>query len=863
MSLTNEMYLFSRLGYSTLSHYECAKHTDGEPGKPTWGDFPADLATRFRDAMEKLERLCYAIYGSVPARWEPPYFCWNWFKRVHPRCLWGPEQWAEHWKGDHLSCIDYGYEFYELGARGESYYSTVPKPVVPSKSRSGDPMRQRLDADLRTFDRDYFPIDSVTRSGDQIGYDGRHTYDPKGFLPVTWLGIGNGLLDNFPGENVEITYTPPSGKTVLSASLFYRTGTTWNEVPMSESGGVWRAEMPTFFHNATVYWYIRAEFEGENSGETVVKYDPGGDEAPTENSAYSFVAYTHWSPYPHGLPEVWEKCKHGTDYYEFSADETIQPELINLARFVIDYIASETVYNPENMSGWECCMSAPVSFRWSGSAPWPHYVSGGKSGVLPLTGRNEDNGLPWTRLSWRGADNWWGYGSYYGPGGSWLSPLQTLHLAYEPAFSWDSCEIYWTGRSRGLQRGDVIDVVHLEEIISAVNFLVSNGIWIQRPVKWTPATPNIEFAFGFPCGKSLSYNPEVSGSEDYGYDCFQACCESCVYVGSISVYDDGYNCVPYTKPPDWATCNSTGGGPCYFVISSSSSYDRFGDWFPGWRNASQSVACGLATDPWIDFTHSVWVTWEGCFNPDPLNPYGCPGAPIGTPYCDQESGGKSYGWMGYVCGPERNPQGGDALHGNAIKKFRCTASNRNDGVWTNPSMGNYFKRAVVCGGSPMRAALGSTEIGLESVTLAMVDAPAREWAEWGGLGMTCDNYGYDIAAVAPALSCCPDWYQATPMAPYYRDMRDYHQNGFDWDDVDDAAVIWADFYDYYCSIDYAWAEIDLNLDKNGMPTLRDYECFPDPSYWDKDYGLVDDCPCATWTSTWGSGGPETGNGECV
>src|SRR5690606_8433047 len=160
------------------------------------------------------------------------------------------------------------------------------------------------------------------------------------------------------------------------------------------------------------------------------RYEPGGAAGPTPEQQYTYTAFTHWNPYPHELPELWLKCAKGTDRYAFTAEETIEPALINLARFILASIGLSHEHAPHPRPGLPlCCLRMPIRFRWSGSAPWPHYISGGKDAAthfIPL--HNRDARVPTlsagARASWRGVEHLWAGGDQnpkYGPGASWLS----------------------------------------------------------------------------------------------------------------------------------------------------------------------------------------------------------------------------------------------------------------------------------------------------------------------------------------------------------------------------------------------------------------------------------------------------------
>ena len=269
-----------------------------------------------------------------------------------------------------------------------------------------------------------------------------------------------------------------------------------------------------------------------------------------EDQQYTYKTFSHWNPYPHGLPELWSYCRmcqEGTDGYTFAGDETIQPELINLARFVLSYIGSRYNHSPKNRAQVpRCCFDMPIRFRWSGSAPWPLYVGGGKDAtahIHPLHNLDDgaDLGSALARMSWRGAGKLWPSNPEYGPGESWLPIPEQLGIerfAFKDRYS---CKVYWSGRDRGLRVGDVIEAAHLEEIIAAIDYLIDEGLWRKQPIKSRVATPTWEIG-GYRCGH---YHLVETGYPDRDPVVLgEACCYQ--IIGDV--------CVPFTVPTDWADC---------------------------------------------------------------------------------------------------------------------------------------------------------------------------------------------------------------------------------------------------------------------------------------------------------------------
>ncbi len=117
--------------------------------------------------------------------------------------------------------------------------------------------------------------------------------------------------------------------------------------------------------------------------------------------------------------------RRGTDYYQFDGSETIQSELINMARFALSWFGGDCCtgeydtcaetddrsdvfhHNPRFRGGDHglCCVPMRIKFRWSGSNVHPHYMTGGKAGPLdsrPLHNRDDQAGSQAARKTWRG-----------------------------------------------------------------------------------------------------------------------------------------------------------------------------------------------------------------------------------------------------------------------------------------------------------------------------------------------------------------------------------------------------------------------------------------------------------------------------
>jgi hypothetical protein len=768
------------------------------PGEINWED---TLGGRFAKALQRLEGLLYAVFGSRPAAYNMGGV-WrkcHWWDRLHPRCLWGPEIWKPRIIIGPEGCTEVGqcwdYAVSEYAALGNSPYG-YPTPSVPIRTRSGDPKGQ---FQTGVHDRTYFPVGSVERD-----FQDEYPYDPegRGWFGATnpgrddaasnpWLDEANGYTWK-DGDGVTFTWTKPDGiQTPNYVRLYYRTkppGGTWSgwsNVVMTGGPPTYTATRGPYQHGTEMQWYVRIQrlgIPGVDPG--YIKYDPGGNSAPAAADAYFLAWYTHFNPYGNGLPEMLDDyggvdVRHGTDFFEFDGSETVQPGLINLVRWTISALCGMTCHyddvgcdegyehpgrlhhSPRIRGGGHpyCCIPWPIRFYWSGSNVHPHYRRRGKGDQddwNPLDTRPLKNldgepnyGLQTARKSWRGIDNLYRDdpmdNPYYGGGVSWGVPPFELQLWYEPAWDYEA-RIYATFQNIGLREGDVIDPVHVEECIDAINYLIDYGVWTIDPIKTCKKQP--DSYLGRPCGLTYHYwasgpnhdpgPPWPCADEVYGkhylyesnryYPCRGGCCgptSECPSPNDYYVYDDtwqthegGYHVTHHES----GTYNP-GGQHCddFATPSWEDCWNQAGDCTPGKCRMVANKAKGCTNWPYESDCHSTEV-WEcvGCdanaTGPNcEVPPIGCgfykcgrscywwdswcgewyhctetncegwqsPGIPCSAGY-SVGSSGLSYH---FCTGPQCRP-GWDDDHGGGYKK------NRLDHVWHTSGFGGLWSKAT-------------------------------------------------------------------------------------------------------------------------------------------------------------------------
>jgi hypothetical protein len=849
---------WSTASHGEFDHVNEADHDDVYRFRPD-ALIGTDLRLRFKDALMKLEGLLYAVFGAIPD-YENQI---PWYDRENPRCQW-PQQLVEQPR-DTFGSPGYVESWQITAARGQTHGGTT-SPSVPVRSRSGDPAVQFARSPHST----YFPRGSVQRYCGSPGSTGHQVHDPASAYKA---------FPSWPdAENVTVRWTQPAGvQSVESLTLHYRIeGGGSQQVAMAETepgSGIWEATItpPADQQDRWVDWYITGRFDGAaidrhdpDTGATAPVLggrvsDPEHDRDP--NHAYTFVFFSHHNPYAGGLPELWPLCKRGTDEYRFDASEQIQPQLINLARWCLDYIGRHTQHHPRRRgSAWEhCCIHMPVHFRWSGANHPGHYLSGGKGGsdnVRPLTNSPEESfsgASESARMTWRGQDMLWKgtdwpdlYGNcQFGGDESWISPPEVVHQDLCPDLPWPANWDYCRGC--GLQPGDIIDPVHLEEIVAAVEFFLDQGVWLTMPtysMRWSPAGVG-----GLDCGRELA--EIIGGSPLFG--CYErdrinaswlCCSESNPCPGGS--WDDCQGrherCILAQGQSEWAYYID------HYAYGVFQEHCRF-----------KSLNCNATgASPVGGGSHA----FETEINSGPDHDPSIPQQDLSV---SNSRGASAIGWSAYLCGPRPylgapgegeyasgNPMWSaiDTAHGNGFSKARRQWIGGQFTLvdWTL-SFGNSFEGTtpIMCGSHPedpephpsldfyevktvywrglATGWLGETSVTPSAVQACMDSFCADSFSAWVAGGTS----GYPLSIPGMGIYQLPGWHDGDWPGSDWPADEDLLCH-WDWNDCISHGNLgcwtWGDcdvFDPYpYCLGDTAYVEINLNIDGEGRPTLRPF-----------------------------------------
>lgn len=865
-------------------------------------DFASALETtvvsEYRLALKKLEGLLYAVCGAMPKSYASGQ---QWWLSDNPRCLW-PEQSFIDRQSSVGDGDGFGEWWWQVAAVGE--YGLRSRGSSEHVASTGYFDWSRSDAVLAQYSRtrhlaEFFPGGAVTRAASADEYD-----DPTSAATVT------------------ITYTPPAAVAarVSSVTLYYKidTGSVVSAAMTSADSGVtYTATIAAQDHYAVVQYYVRVVTNDETP---LTIYDPYGsasDSAPTmpgipddtagetlppgnghhdqvAGSSYYYRVFDHAAPYQYGLPElIWEdytgeksaSLKRCTGTWRFNQLSDITVDQINVARFALDWIGAHFNHSPRMRSdGWaECCFDRPIVFRWSGSQrPWL-YQGGGKGGtddVRPLTNRpgEETGGSHAARTTWRGVGGLdadvqsiyarpWAYGAHQ----SWLSwPIYAWYVAADPADTlWGDGAFPTSGEDNGLWPGDAIDIVHLQEVIAAVDYLITNGLW------WPVEVPM--------CKRSCTDHPEYTSQSRFSDPTFDT------FFGLR--FDKSYNENTSTE-----TDSCTGG--CAFQDSRAGCgwYDEEDVWH-AWDEPTQAE-CRAGCEPEDEFSHVEagacawflsWATTQGLYlsGLDTYDAYtgvaqlinGTPGitadacSAVWGATCTYEeeygetpahwtgfAAGSSAGMCYYTCPPEPYVDGPgqqlhansepmwsqpDELHGNGLAKFRFLTGSALEfenpqANQETPSMGNCAGDVVACGNDFVNG-YNWIDIGFATAVKGIEwHGPAPNWATPSAnyfadpLSLPCQaGVSTSHVPVPSGISALetieppdvdhPTWWRKPTCTAYEYDVDGTKYSNvtceinFDGESLNRCGCVVGDPHSH------VWFEVDLNVDGNGVPQLYDYE----------------------------------------
>ena len=704
-----------------------------DPAKPyrmAWGDFEdSSLGTQFALAMEKLEGLMYALYGSVPiydhtvvGDWKPK--TWEPWERPDPRLMWGAEQYEEYENYGETAIWQYPLATSALGQIHDG-----DAPQVPIRSRSGDPQRLFAATD---HNQEVFPLGSVIRATEAGTANISFPHDPAGLSSDSRWPTEDDvkiIWDKPSGVNLDPAKDPPKVYVKFSGSG----GDSYSSYEMIEDtvvAGRYACVIPAQDHDTWCGWHIKVNILGSanpvydpqvaGSGQPVYgspNDDPEHDR--TDDQGYTFRWYSHYNPYANGLPEMIDKWRKGTDRYLFDAAEEIQPALINLVRYVLDRIVEDhdLQHNPNHrggsgsvLQGDLCCVRMPIRFYWSGSNTPDMYIAGGKDADgSPLTNHpqvTEIDGDEDARFSWRGHKRVWhksfildeelstAYACHlanydHGDDESWLSWGDTILLEEDPD---DPTDLVWLREygDRGLKSGDMIDPIHIVEIIEAVDYLIDEGCWKTQQVEKRKRT--VTSHKGLQCGEHYScdtdYDPE---------------CESWIAGGQgwCGHWVSG-TWSPYPEPTSWEDCKSNYSGQCNFTYGVTCGASDCGPDNPYIDNPNICDGPDYSYGKWLNCSPSPWTGETSMMSQ-------------GYELCDTVDGEvwvieaadlfSIEGSFYYLCGPDdqdakhiadANGACDDSMHGNGSSGQRREKTDGTAALWSGYSMGNKFDAMEAC-----------------------------------------------------------------------------------------------------------------------------------------------------------------------
>lgn len=834
-----------------------------------------DLEGKFRLALKKLEGLMYAALGAVPKSYASRE---QWWKQEHLRCLW-PEQTFLHssgqypppapglFKGWYWQTAAIG----QIGGRLRGSSHMISPTGYFDWSRSDILPKQYLR--LR-HDAAWFPQDAVVRA-----CVGGESYDdpvPNQKVRVTWTvpQAKRGKV-----QTATLFYKAGSGSLLQLTMTTSDGGTSyWAEIPGQPN------ETQVLFYLRVVSNESPAVTVFEPHGATpdaaptladIPADDPNsppgsGHTKQQAGSCYYYYVLHHKAPYANGFPElIWEEytgekrqyLKRCTGAWQMAPWTTIRPGLINLARFCLQYLGNSFQHHPGHRGpAPACCFNMPILWRWTGgNLPWL-YRDGGKGGgdgVRPLHNNptQANAGDVRCRKTWRGLPEpfdyapsmAWGTEAYeYGHDESWLPWPQFASFQFinDPMGNkeWPGPGLFpYHGKDRGLREGDRISKVHLWEIIKAVDYLIEYGLWFTRSVETCKKTP------------TTCYPLEVDGgpmpwgywSDDWGSDapegsiyCYAACHRGpCPYPWTDPI-------VPWNRPVTIEDCRLARGdgvaaGLCGKLVrfealcregcpdadppKEQGRYGRAGCY----DNSEHEYPYHTPNDYWEVCTH---IFWPGPDDPQCI-------------FHHHIREGSTNGYACYLCGPARyynaigegyypQAQGGgriwsaaDEDHGNGCAKYRYGEhgnpawEDQRGPQYTKP-MGNSSTQAFVCHHGSGDAEVVS--VPFDTIVDVEWSGPTVPWVQRPFCTFECRDFDdwSEVVPELPGLGWFGPYGTSFVREPLCHEFEHYH---FDSGPYSRVRCRFPSGIYPNCNGTTVYQNVDLNLNGNGVPQLRDYD----------------------------------------
>lgn len=799
-----------------------------------------------RFELTRLEAALYAVCGAIPKSYELGQ---QWQDHDDPRCLW-PEQKFIY---DHpVNPVDWIEKNFQVAANGE--HGDHQGNAIESDSGYIDWSRSGCFAEQWLYRYHGEQVGDVV----QIGQG--NSWFPAGSVTRTSFA-GSNYDDPSPSDQVRISYTAPSSKRSLvnTVTLRYRkrvkfpsegSWTTGNIAMTSAGSGLYYADIPTQAEFTELHFYLDVL-----TNETVPQhlYDPCATSgtgtvsvaagAPSwgtiddkifsgkrsdqlipgaahqqNRSTYHIFVMTHKAPYKGGLPEFWweycndESFRRCTGVWRIERIEDVRSGLINAARFALASLGYWFQHHPGHRgNNGSCCIDMPITWRWSGANVPGHYQDLGKEEsddahrLMPAHDVDTVNDIDPSRTIMRGRFTW--RGSSLGPHGgdeSWLSwPIYVRQYDTETQL-WSG-----TAHERGLREGDRITLTHCRELIDDIRYIVDFGLWFHKDVITCKKTPTR-------CGgvSKVDYMESYISTRDPDHqrETYGGCYAVMLHelggpVNFSSPNTTDCELITAGQLPESAHVSagqcSTKGYWIYtrtgFPILGNYDLESCGDPSVG-EDVGASVyqrACGQDFSSMSLYTRSAWYTSGTVFG---YARYVCPPKHYTDPVGDAEWSPNYPKWNAI-----------DDQHGNTYHKYRKDRDVR--------SMGNGAWEALSCDGSN-----DTTDLSFSAVTSVQWNGIAHSWGNSKTQSSPCE-YG-SVRSTIPSL----------PGLGYYGWPDDTGKREplcgratLESADLPDIVTYTCGINEYSggpnCAVNgtpSGWFRVDLDLDGNNVPRLRDH-----------------------------------------